>query len=133
CIGPIAGGAPLVTVGSGTKRWSVVRSTSKFLGPDLRVAVMAGDELTTARVQGRQSLGPMWVSTILQQLALAMWSDPASGRRLARAADVYAQRRAALLDALGAHGIKAHGRTGLNVWVPVREESAITQALSERG
>jgi len=129
--GPISG-APSVTLTAGAERWAVVRSTSKFLGPDLRVAMMAGDELTISRVQGRQSLGARWVSGILQQLALAMWSDPSSGRRLARAADIYAQRRTALLDALAARGVEAHGRTGLNVWVPVREESIVTHALAER-
>ena len=130
--GPISG-APSVTLTAGVQRWAVVRSTSKFLGPDLRVAVMAGDELTISRVQGRQSLGARWVSGILQQLALAMWSDPSSGRRLARAADIYAQRRTALVDALAARGVEARGRSGLNVWVPVREESSVTHALAERG
>ena len=132
CAGPISG-APPVTLTGGVQRWAVVRSTSKFLGPDLRVAVMAGDELTVSRVQGRQSLGARWVSGILQQLALAMWSDPSSGRRLARAADIYAQRRTALLDALASRGIEARGRSGLNVWVPVREESTVTHGLAERG
>jgi DNA-binding transcriptional MocR family regulator len=94
---------------------------------------MAGDPLTIARVQGRQSLGARWVSGILQQLALAMWSDPSSGRRLARAAEIYAQRRAALVAALAARGIDARGRSGLNVWVPVSEESLVTHALAERG
>lgn len=130
--GPISG-APPVTLTGGVQRWAVVRSTSKFLGPDLRVAVMAGDELTVSRVQGRQSLGARWVSGILQQLALAMWSDPSSGRRLARAADAYALRRTALLDALASRGIEARGRSGLNVWVPVREESVVTHGLAERG
>ena len=130
--GPISGASP-VTLTRAAARWSVVRSTSKFLGPDLRVAVMAGDELTISRVQGRQSLGARWVSGILQQLALAMWSDPSSGRRLARAAETYAQRRTALLDALASRGIEAHGRSGLNVWVPVLEESAVTHGLAERG
>lgn len=130
--GPISG-APSITLTAAARRWAVVRSTSKSLGPDLRVAVMAGDELTISRVQGRQALGARWVSGILQQLALAMWSDPSSGRRLARAADTYAQRRTALLDALAARGVEARGRSGLNVWVPVREESAVTRALAERG
>ena len=130
--GPISG-APAATLTAGARRWAVVRSTSKFLGPDLRVAVMAGDELTISRVQGRQSLGARWVSGILQQLALALWSDPSSGRRLARAADIYAQRRTALVDALAARGIEARGRSGLNVWLPVREESIVTHALAERG
>lgn len=130
--GPISN-APSVTLAAAARRWAVVRSTSKFLGPDLRVAVMAGDELTISRVRGRQALGARWVSGILQQLALAMWSDPASGRRLARAAEVYALRRTTLLDALAARGVEARGRSGLNVWVPVREESAVIHALADRG
>lgn len=130
---PIAG-APSVTLPDGSRsHWASVRSTSKFLGPDLRVALVAGDELTVSRVQGRQALGMRWVSHILQQLVLALWSDPSSGRRLARAADIYAQRRTGLLRALDARGIEAHGRSGLNVWVPVREETAVIRALAERG
>ncbi len=130
--GPISG-VPSMTLSAAAERWAVVRSTSKFLGPDLRVAVMAGDEVTISRVQGRQALGARWVSGILQQLALALWSDPSSGRRLARAADVYAQRRTTLLDGLAARGVEARGRSGLNIWVPVREESVVTQALAARG
>jgi DNA-binding transcriptional MocR family regulator len=130
---PIAG-APLRTLcGASRAAWCAVRSTSKFLGPDLRVALMAGDALTIARVQGRQALGARWVSHILQQLAVALWSDPSSGRRLARAAETYAGRRAALLTALEARGVRAHGRSGLNVWVPVREEASAVRRLADRG
>jgi len=131
--GPVSG-APAVTLADRAREhWVVVKSTSKFLGPDLRVAVMAGDALTMARVQRRQALGIRWVSHLLQRLTLALWSDPSNGRRLARAAEVYAQRRNALIDALAAHGISAHGRSGFNVWIPVREETATVQALAERG
>ena len=94
---------------------------------------MTGDELTMARVQGRQALGVRRVSHLLQQLTLLLWSDPSSGRRLARAADLYAQRRAALVDALGAHGIAVGARSGFNVWIPVREEAATVQFLAHRG
>jgi DNA-binding transcriptional MocR family regulator len=131
--GPIAG-VPLSTVCDGSRsRWALVRSVSKFLGPDLRVAFVAGDRTTISRLTGRQSVGARWVSHILQQLVLALWSDPSGGRRLARAADVYRQRREALLSALRAHGIAAHGASGFNVWIPVREESSTVQGMLERG
>jgi DNA-binding transcriptional MocR family regulator len=110
-----------------------VRSVSKFLGPDLRTAFVAGDPLTIARVEGRMSIGTRWVSHILQQLILSLWSDPSSGRRLARTAEIYRQRREALLAALKTHGVNAVGTSGLNVWIPLREEAAAVQALLEQG
>jgi DNA-binding transcriptional MocR family regulator len=110
-----------------------VKSTSKFLGPDLRIAVMAADALTSGRVQRQQALGIRWVSHVLQSLTLALWSDPSTGRRLARAAEVYRQRRTALIEALASHDIAAHGASGFNVWVPVREETATVGALAARG
>ena len=130
--GPVAG-APYASVCGASTRWAVVRSVSKFLGPDLRLAVVAGDELTIARVQGRQSLGVRWVSGLLQDLALALWSDPSSGRRLAQAADAYAARRRALVSALTRVGIDAVSPSGFNVWVPVREETAAVQRLAACG
>jgi DNA-binding transcriptional MocR family regulator len=132
-VGPVSG-SPMVTLTEPPPdHWVSIKSTSKFLGPDLRVAVVAGDATTIARVERRQALGVRWVSHLLQRLTLTLWSDPSSGRRFARAADVYAQRRQALIDALAAHKITAHGRSGLNVWIPVREETAAVQALAERG
>ena len=130
--GPVAG-APYRSVCSESKRWAVVRSVSKFLGPDLRLAVMAGDELTIARVQGRLSLGVRWVSHLLQELTLALWSDPSSGRRLAQAADTYAARRLALVSALTRERVDVNGSSGFNVWIPVREETAAVQHLAGRG
>jgi DNA-binding transcriptional MocR family regulator len=114
-------------------RWAFVRSLSKSLGPDLRVAILTGDEVTVGRVRGRHALGARWVSHILQQLACIVWSDPANGRRVARAGEIYAARRTALLAALGSHRIAAHGRSGYNVWVPVRHEGTVVRALAERG
>ena len=130
---PVAG-APFHTLRADARsRWAVIRSTSKFLGPDLRVAVMAGDDLTVSRVRGRQALGARWVSHILQQLALALWSDPSSGRRLARAGEIYAQRRTAALAALREHGIEARGASGFNIWIPLRDEAGVVRALADRG
>lgn len=121
----------LVTPAS--RRWAVIRSVSKVLHPDLRVALMTGDETTVARVEGRQALGPRWVSHVLQALVAELLSDPRFEQTAARARDAYAARRQALLAALASHGIVAYGRSGLNVWVPVREEAPVLGALLDRG
>lgn len=126
-------GAPYRTLAVGRRRWAVVRSVSKTLGPDLRLAVLCGDQDTVARVEGRQLLGPGWVSHLLQATVAALWADEATGRLLDRAAAAYAARRVALLAALAGHGIDAVGDSGLNVWVPVPEEARATAALLDGG
>jgi DNA-binding transcriptional MocR family regulator len=131
--GPVAG-APPFTLGDGHRqRWVVVRSVSKSLGPDLRLALIAGDEATVARVEGRQALGSGWVSHVLQDVVASLWADPATVRRLRQAAAAYRERRQALVRALGRYGIAAHGRSGLNVWIPVREEAAVVAGLAAAG
>jgi DNA-binding transcriptional MocR family regulator len=130
--GPV-GGAPAISVCPRPARWSVVRSVSKFLGPDLRLAILAGDATTVARVEGRQRLGMGWVSHLLQRTVLALWSDRRVTERFAKVAEAYATRRRALISALARRGIAARGRSGLNVWIPVAEEAAAVAALAERG
>jgi DNA-binding transcriptional MocR family regulator len=131
--GPVAGAPYITLVQKEQSRWAVVRSTSKSLGPDLRVAVMAGDAATIARVEGRQHHGMRWVSHILQRLVATLWNDASVRKQLRLAERAYAERRRALIDALQSRGIDAHGRSGLNVWIPLPEESAVVQALLHRG
>jgi DNA-binding transcriptional MocR family regulator len=95
--------------------------------------MLAADPVTIGRVEGRQRLGMRWVSHLLQRLALALWKDAAVQKRLRAAARTYTARRRALVDALAEHGIRAHGRSGLNVWVPVPEETTAVAALAEAG
>jgi DNA-binding transcriptional MocR family regulator len=103
---------------------------SKSLGPDLRLAVMAGDETTIARVTGRQALGTGWVSYQLQETVAELWSDAGP---IEHAARVYARRREALRSALAEHGIAASGRSGFTSWIPVPDEDRVASALASAG
>ncbi|HET8798664.1 MAG TPA: aminotransferase class I/II-fold pyridoxal phosphate-dependent enzyme, partial [Thermoanaerobaculia bacterium] len=118
--GTVAGAEYVSIVDRTRAKWAVVRSVSKAMGPDLRVALVAADALTHARVEGRQNLGVRWVSHILQRLVVLLAKD----RAPLRAGRIYTQRRNALLAALRERGIAAHGASGLNVWIPVPEETA---------
>ena len=131
--GPISGADAHPVVSTDRRRWAVVRSVSKSLGPDLRVAAVSGDVVTVDRVEGRLRAGPGWVSHLLQSLVVDLWSDARTTERVARAATTYAERRAALLDALAAHGLEGFGRSGLNVWVPVPAEEPVVAGLQQRG
>jgi DNA-binding transcriptional MocR family regulator len=95
--------------------------------------VVAGDPLTIARVEGRQRLGPGWVSHVLQQIAALMLADKATARLLARAERVYAERRRALVSALASHGVPAVGDSGLGVWVALTDEAAAVRELLVAG
>ena len=131
----VVAGAPVQTlVREGVRHpWAVVRSFSKSLGPDLRVAIVAADGETMARVEGRQRLGIRWVSHVLQRVVLALWTDRGVQAGLRATARTYTARREALLRALAEHGLEAHGRSGLCVWIPVAEEVRPLQALLEAG
>jgi DNA-binding transcriptional MocR family regulator len=131
-LGAVAG-AELHTTVTGRSRWAATRSVAKALGPDLRLAVLVGDEQTIARVQGRQQCGPGWVSHILQRLVLELWRDESSTALIERACETYAARRGYLLDALRERSLAAVGRSGLNLWVAVPDETAVVSTLLGRG
>lgn len=114
-----------------TGSWAYVRSLSKPYGPDLRIAAVVGDDVTVARIEGRMRLGAGWVSTVLQRLVVELWRDPAATAAVDRARDVYATRRQALRAALD--GLPARGVSGINVWLPVPDETSMVAGLREDG
>ncbi|MFJ3305416.1 aminotransferase class I/II-fold pyridoxal phosphate-dependent enzyme [Streptomyces sp. NPDC086549] len=128
------GDAPLHSLtGAGLPRWVHVRTVSKFLGTDLRWAAAACDGVTLARHDGRLLLTSGWVSHLLQETVLGLMTDDGTRALVARAQETYALRRRALGRELTERGIAWHGASGLNLWVPVRDESAVVNGLRSYG
>ncbi|MGX5694662.1 aminotransferase class I/II-fold pyridoxal phosphate-dependent enzyme [Agromyces soli] len=117
------------------RRWALVRSVSKFLGPDMCLAVTASDPETADRLAMRLTPGTTWVSHLLQRLVHALATDPEVEARIRLAGDHYAARSASFAERLTAEGLAtAHG-DGLNVWVPLGGASAraVAEQLMRRG
>ncbi|WP_409061521.1 aminotransferase class I/II-fold pyridoxal phosphate-dependent enzyme [Streptomyces sp. SYP-A7185] len=127
-------GAPSHSLASGgLERWAQVRTVSKHLSIDLRWAALACDATTLARHEGRMLLTSGWVSHLLQETVERTMADPEATALVGRAERVYAERRQTLVEDLARRGITAHGTSGLNVYVPVRDESAVVNGLRSRG
>ncbi|MFH8992985.1 aminotransferase class I/II-fold pyridoxal phosphate-dependent enzyme [Streptomyces sp. NPDC017940] len=122
---------PLHTLSGVTHAWAFVRSTAKAYGPDLRLAVLTGDPETVDHVQGRIRFGPGWVSKVLQRAVLSLWESGAVDAR--EVAGAYGRRRDALISALDLRGVLAYGRSGMNVWVPVPDETGVVARLLHAG
>ncbi|MFF2133471.1 aminotransferase class I/II-fold pyridoxal phosphate-dependent enzyme [Streptomyces olivochromogenes] len=126
--------APLQSLAAGgLARWVHVRTVSKFLGTDLRWAAAACDPITLARHDGRMLLTSGWVSHLLQETVYKLMTDDDTRALVARAQDTYALRRNALRHQLAERGIPCHSVSGMNVWVPVRDESAVVNGLRSYG
>ncbi|QNP68597.1 aminotransferase class I/II-fold pyridoxal phosphate-dependent enzyme [Streptomyces roseirectus] len=120
---------------AGTARWALVRSVSKFLGPDLRVALVAADPESAARLGARLSAGMTWVSRLLQRTVHDLLADPAVHDLHERARESYAGRAALLAERLRAHGFDVPPDSdGLNLWIGLDvDERSVTDALAHRG
>ncbi|MET8448159.1 hypothetical protein [Streptomyces sp. NPDC005209] len=64
---------------------------------------------------------------------LGLLTDDGTRALVARAQETYALRRAALGRELAGRGIVSHGASGMNLWVPVRDESAAVNELRSHG
>ncbi|MGL4254867.1 MAG: aminotransferase class I/II-fold pyridoxal phosphate-dependent enzyme [Microbacterium sp.] len=121
-------------IAPGHRRWALVRSVSKFLGPDMCLAVTSSDAETAGRLAMRLTPGTTWVSHLLQRLTLALASDPTVLSEIERAGAHYAARNAAFAERLSVRGIPTSSGDGLNLWVPLPVAARpVTERLTRRG
>ncbi|MFG3508723.1 aminotransferase class I/II-fold pyridoxal phosphate-dependent enzyme [Streptomyces sp. NPDC047821] len=129
----VSGAPSYALAAAGLPRWAHVRTVSKHLSVDLRWAALACDGTTLARHDGRLLMTSGWISHVLQETAARLMADGSVRRLVGRAEEAYGERRRALIGELARHGVAAHGASGLNVWVPVRDEAAVVSGLRSRG
>ena len=110
-----------------------IRSFSKSHGPDLRLAAMGGPSELLREVSYRRQLGQGWSSRLLQRVLLNLLTDPATVADVDRARDEYTRRRVALVRALSSRGVEVASGDGLNLWMPVHDESAAMVRLASQG
>jgi DNA-binding transcriptional MocR family regulator len=124
---------PPYSLAEATRHWAYLRSASKAYGPDLRIALLAADPITHDLVAGRLLHTARHVSRLVQTTWAQALADHTTQRLVATAAQRYTERRVALLNALTERGVPAHGSSGLQVWVPVPDESAALSTLLAAG
>ncbi|MEH3089321.1 MAG: aminotransferase class I/II-fold pyridoxal phosphate-dependent enzyme [Microbacterium arborescens] len=121
-------------IGERHERWARVRSVSKFLGPDMCLAVTASDPVTAERLALRLGSGTTWVSHLLQRLAHALLTDEAAVGTVATARAHYAARNAAFAAELTRAGLPCTAGDGLSLWVEVPGTArTVADALMRRG
>ncbi len=121
-------------IGSAHRRWALVRSVSKFLGPDMCLAVAASDPETADRLALRLSPGTTWVSHLLQRLAVALLADDAVRDGIRATGRHYTERNRAFAERAREHGMDIESGDGLNLWVPLGVSArAVAEQLMRRG
>lgn len=125
---------PFHGMGGFQNEWIYSTSTSKFLGTDARIAIAAGNGSVLPAMKKRFTLGPRWISKILQHLTWRLWQQ-LEGAPLAAIAADYQHRRQLIFQRLAEHGIHPPGRhgEGFHMWLPVPNEAQVIQFLAAKG
>lgn len=125
---------PLVTLSSHLPDRSVyIRSYSKSLSPDLRLAAVSAPIDVLAGIAQVRQFGQGWSSWILQQVLVELLTDERASHQVELAREEYVRRQHAFGDILSSHGVSLLGHDGLNAWVPVVDGSAALMRLAAEG
>ena len=110
-----------------------VRSFAKSHGPDLRLAALSAPPLLLDRLLAARRLGQGWTSRLLQQVLIGLLTQERSTSAVATARAEYQRRRRAVVAALAERGVDVIGDDGINLWLPVVDETAAVVRLASRG
>lgn len=110
-----------------------IRSFSKSLAPDLRIAVLSAPDKVIRQIQSYRSFSSGWTSRLLQAATAWLLDDAATTQSVANARQIYAERRRTFLGHLAEHGIAMPETDGLCIWIPVESEQYALVTLAAHG
>ncbi|WP_216699203.1 aminotransferase class I/II-fold pyridoxal phosphate-dependent enzyme, partial [Arthrobacter sp. H14] len=84
-------------------------------------------------IVARRQLGQGWTSRLLQRILLGLLTEEHAVKEVDQARSEYRRRRLSFVDALASHDIPVKGSDGINIWVPVADESAAVVRLASQG
>jgi DNA-binding transcriptional MocR family regulator len=106
------------------ERTIYARSFSKSMGPDLRTTLVASRPRLRAHLRDAKLMTDGWSTRVTQRALAVALDDPELEAAFARARRSYAERRAAVTEAMTARlsvGSVAPSADGVNVWVHLPE------------
>ncbi|UFS98747.1 PLP-dependent aminotransferase family protein [Nocardia huaxiensis] len=126
--------APLRSLGAKAPTRTVhIRSYSKSHGADLRLAIVGGPADYLDPVIERRMLGPGWSSHLLQRVLAHMLTAPEARHTVSTARTEYRTRTEILRNSLSCHNIHLPHTDGINIWLPVADETSAMISLAAAG
>ena len=110
-----------------------IRSFSKSIGPDFRIAIAAARSRLRALLMEEKSFADGWSSRLTQSAVAAAFADPDLESALKRSAQAYQDRRRAAATALSSRAAGLArvnpGMDGVSVWVALSPEVGSSEVI----
>lgn len=116
---------PPASLGAWLPQYTIhIRSYSKSMSPDLRLAVVSASSEVVGKIQEFRAFGAGWTSRILQEAAAYLIDDRTAQECIQNARAIYSNRRKNLIENLGEAGMSLpENGSGFSLWIPVTNEN----------
>lgn len=116
------------------EHWAVLRSVSKFLGPDLRFCFICCDQHTANLLSRKMNAGTTWVSHLQQDIVYQLLTHPEFEQQVAKARQHYATNNQYFVELMQQKKISCAAKyDGLNVWLEEDRPQEYVKKLLEKG
>lgn len=117
-----------------TKNWAVLRSVSKYLGPDLRFCFICCDPYTSRLLGKKMNSGTTWVSHVLQNIVYQLLTAEKFEQHLKQVKQYYSEQNNTFVKLMHQRNLQCATQfDGLNVWLELDTPQDYAKALRKKG